>query len=207
MESFAFFSLLTPGIVTVLLVHEVGHLVLARYFGFKVLSLSIGLGPQLLSFTDGSGTTWKLRAIPIGGSCVFDDGLSENGGPVLRAQTLQRRAVVYASGPIFNLIFAMLCGVVLPTLCTNCALYSIEVGTPEATLIRLLAEFSVGIAVFNLLPVLPLDGSRLCLTAIEAGVGRDISAKCEAWFSLPSILFIGGITTAYFAWTAQKLFA
>src|SRR3954453_7892463 len=114
MESFAFFSLLTPGIVTVLLVHEVGHLVLARYFGFKVLSVSIGLGPQLLSFTDGSGKTWKLGWVRIGGSCVFDGRLSQTAGPLLRAQTLQRRAVVYASGPIFNLIFAMLCGVVLP---------------------------------------------------------------------------------------------
>jgi regulator of sigma E protease len=207
MESFVFFSLLTAGITAVLLVHEIGHLVTARYFGFKVLSVSVGLGPQLLSFTDGLGTTWRLRAFPIGGSCVFDDGLSQTAGPLLRAQTLQQRAVVYASGPIFNLIFAMLCGVVLPTLCTNCALYSSEVGTPEATLIRLLAEFSVGIALFNLLPVLPLDGSRLCLTAIEAGIGREISAKCEAWFSLPSILFIAGITTAYFAWTVLKLFA
>jgi|SRR5215212_3105002 membrane-associated protease RseP (regulator of RpoE activity) len=202
MESFVIGSLLIAGIAAVLLIHELGHLLVARYFGFKVLSLSIGWGPQLLSFTDGFGTIWRIRAIPIGGSC----GLDNNSGPKkvrrgLRSQTSQE-ALIYASGPAFNLIFAACCGLLVPMLCTNCALYGSEMGSPGATAIRLVAELSVCTALFNLLPVLPLDGGRLCLTAIEAAVGRQMSEKCENWFYGPSMVLIAGITVAYLAWTA-----
>ena len=65
-----FFSLLGAGLLVVLFVHELGHLLAARHYGVKVLSLSVGFGPQLIGFTDNRGTSWNLRAIPIGGSCV-----------------------------------------------------------------------------------------------------------------------------------------
>jgi membrane-associated protease RseP (regulator of RpoE activity) len=63
--------------------------------------------------------------------------------------------------------------------------------------VRLIAEFSVATALFNLLPLLPLDGGRLCLTAIEAGLGRPMSPIVEKRFFMFSIVFITGITLAY----------
>jgi membrane-associated protease RseP (regulator of RpoE activity) len=80
-QELLFFSLLGAGLLVVLFVHELGHLLAARHYGVKVLSLSVGFGPQLISFTDNLGTSWKLRAIPIGGSCVIDDNSKLKNSP------------------------------------------------------------------------------------------------------------------------------
>jgi len=199
-----FFFLLGTGLVAVLFVHELGHLLVARHYGMKVLSLSVGFGPPLMNFTDRLGTSWKLRAFPLGGSCVIDDNYNSKNNSVgkqadnkLLPQLLRQRAVIYAAGPIFNLIFAASFGLVVSMLCTTCALYGSEIGSPGVTGVRLIAEFSVATALFNLLPLLPLDGGRLCLTAIEAGLGRPMSPIGEKRFFMFSIVFITGITLAY----------
>jgi regulator of sigma E protease len=59
-----FFFFLGTGLVAVLFVHELGHLLAARHYGMKVLSLSVGFGLPLMNFTDRHGTSWKLRGIP-----------------------------------------------------------------------------------------------------------------------------------------------
>ncbi len=199
-----FFFLLGTGLVAVLFVHELGHLLVARHYGMKVLSLSVGFGPPLMNFTDRLGTSWKLRAFPLGGSCVIDDNYNSKNNSVgkqadnkLLPQLLRQRAVIYAAGPIFNLIFAASFGLVVSMLCTTCALYGSEIGSPGVTGVRLIAEFSVATALFNLVPLLPLDGGRLCLTAIEAGLGRPMSPIGEKRFFMFSIVFITGITLAY----------
>ncbi len=199
-----FFFLLGTGLVAVLFVHELGHLLVARHYGMKVLSLSVGFGPPLMNFTDRLGTSWKLRAFPLGGSCVIDDNYNSKNNSVgkqadnkLLPQLLRQRAVIYAAGPIFNLIFAASFGLVVSMLCTTCALYGSEIGSPGVMGVRLIAEFSVATALFNLLPLLPLDGGRLCLTAIEAGLGRPMSPMGEKRFFVFSIVFITGITLVY----------
>src|SRR5712664_2743308 len=65
--------ILVAGVLGVLLIHELGHLVAARFFGLKVSSLSIGLGPEIIGFTDRSGTRWKVALLPMGGSCAFSE--------------------------------------------------------------------------------------------------------------------------------------
>jgi membrane-associated protease RseP (regulator of RpoE activity) len=204
----AFFALFLTGIVAVLFVHELGHLVVARYFGMKVLSLNVGFGPPLIKFADRVGTTWNLRALPIGGSCVVDDfDVAEQ--PTLdrkiASRVLGQRAVVYAAGPIFNLVFAASFAVSLPVLCKNCTLYGDDLGSVGATIVHLIALFSVATALFNLLPLLPLDGGRLCLTAIEAGIGRPISALAEKWFLVFSILFTISSTVSFLTWVLLSL--
>ncbi len=58
-------------------IHELGHFIVARLCGVKVLEFAIGMGPKLLSKkSKKSGTVYSLRAIPIGG---FVSMLGENG--------------------------------------------------------------------------------------------------------------------------------
>ena len=47
-------------------VHELGHFLVARWFGVRVLTFSLGFGPKLLSFRRGA-TEYCLSAIPLGG--------------------------------------------------------------------------------------------------------------------------------------------
>ncbi len=51
--------------------HELGHFLVARWCGIKVLTFSIGFGPELVGFNDRYGTRWKLSAIPLGGYVKF----------------------------------------------------------------------------------------------------------------------------------------
>jgi regulator of sigma E protease len=119
-----YFFVIGPGLVAILFVHELGHLLVARYFGIKVQTLSVGFGPQLMNFTDRFGTSWKLRAFPISGSCSVSDRLFP--------QVLWQRAAVYAAGPIFNLILAAAFCLIAPTFCKMSAPFSNEIGSPTA---------------------------------------------------------------------------
>src|ERR1051325_79692 len=51
--------------------HELGHFLVARWCGIKVLVFSIGFGPELFGFNDRHGTRWKVSAVPLGGYVTF----------------------------------------------------------------------------------------------------------------------------------------
>ena len=51
--------------------HELGHFLVARWAGVKVLTFSLGFGPELFGFNDRHGTRWKVSAIPLGGYVKF----------------------------------------------------------------------------------------------------------------------------------------
>jgi regulator of sigma E protease len=61
------------GIVTAILVlgvlvfvHELGHFLVAKFFGVGVLEFAVGFGPMLAKWQGGE-TTYSVRAIPLGG--------------------------------------------------------------------------------------------------------------------------------------------
>src|SRR6202042_45217 len=51
--------------------HELGHFLVARWCGIRVLVFSLGFGPEIAGFTDRLGTRWKISAIPLGGYVKF----------------------------------------------------------------------------------------------------------------------------------------
>ncbi len=58
-------------------IHELGHFIVARLCGVKILEFAIGMGPKLFSVrSKKSGTVYSLRMLPIGG---FVSMLGENG--------------------------------------------------------------------------------------------------------------------------------
>ncbi|MBR6237515.1 MAG: site-2 protease family protein [Lachnospiraceae bacterium] len=56
--------------------HEFGHFIVAKAGGVRVIEFAIGMGPKLIGFKK-NGTKYVLRALPIGGACVYDTGLEE----------------------------------------------------------------------------------------------------------------------------------
>jgi regulator of sigma E protease len=101
--------------------HELGHFLIARRCGIKVLTFSIGFGPEILGFNDRYGTRWKLSAIPLGGYVKFFGDENEASVPDQAAaamteeekkvsfvhQKVGPRAAVVAAGPIANFILAI----------------------------------------------------------------------------------------------------
>jgi regulator of sigma E protease len=56
-----------------IVLHELGHFVLARGSGVRVNEFSVGFGPRLIGWTSPrSGTQYSLRALPIGGFCAME---------------------------------------------------------------------------------------------------------------------------------------
>ncbi len=51
--------------------HELGHFLVARWCGIRVLVFSIGFGPEIVGFNDRYGTRWKISAVPLGGYVKF----------------------------------------------------------------------------------------------------------------------------------------
>ena len=46
--------------------HELGHFLVARWYGVRVLTFSLGFGPKILKITRG-GTEYCVSAVPLGG--------------------------------------------------------------------------------------------------------------------------------------------
>ena len=62
------------------LVHELGHFIVAKLCGVTVHEFAIGMGPKIFSW-QGKETKYSLRLLPIGGFCNLEgeDGNSESG--------------------------------------------------------------------------------------------------------------------------------
>ncbi len=55
----------------VVIVHELGHFLAAKFLGITVETFSVGFGPEIAGFHDRSGTRWRLAWIPLGGYVKF----------------------------------------------------------------------------------------------------------------------------------------
>ena len=97
------------------LFHELGHFLAARYFGVTVESFSIGFGPRVLGVKAG-GTDFKFCLLPFGGYVKMAGGAmvgSPTGEPgELLSKPRWQRLIIASMGPIFNfgLAFALLVG-------------------------------------------------------------------------------------------------
>ena len=102
--------------------HELGHFLVARRCGVRVLVFSIGFGPELFGFNDRHGTRWKLSAIPLGGYVKFfgdDNAASVPDQAALAAmseeerrhsfihQPVGPRAAIVVAGPVANFLLAI----------------------------------------------------------------------------------------------------
>src|SRR5277367_5299563 len=103
--------------------HELGHFLVARWAGVKVLTFSLGFGPELFGFNDRHGTRWRIAAVPLGGYVKFygdqnaaslpDPGAMDKMTPderskSLPAQPIWVRALIVAAGPAANFVLAIL---------------------------------------------------------------------------------------------------
>ena len=122
-------GLATFGIIPFLIVltivvffHELGHFIVARWCGVKVVTFSIGFGPELFGFNDRHDTRWKVCAIPLGGYVRFFG--DENAASVpdhaaaaamtvdeqqvsLVHQPVRKRAAIVVAGPVANFILSI----------------------------------------------------------------------------------------------------
>lgn len=100
-------------------IHEIGHFLLAKKNGIRVVEFSIGFGPRLFSFDKGD-TKYSLKLLPFGGACQMlgDDYYGEEEVDLdhensFESKSVWARIAVILAGPLFNILLAFLLALVV----------------------------------------------------------------------------------------------
>jgi regulator of sigma E protease len=93
-------------------VHELGHFLVAKFFGVRVDAFSLGFPPKLLHKKIGD-TDYRLSVVPLGGYVkLYGENPNDEVPPELEPvsfshQPLWHRFLIVMAGPTFNLLFAV----------------------------------------------------------------------------------------------------
>ncbi len=92
-------------------VHELGHFIMARRIGVRVLTFSLGFGPKLVAFRRGD-TEYCISAIPLGGYVKMagenPEEVRTGASDEFLSKTKWQRFQVLIMGPVMNLLLAVL---------------------------------------------------------------------------------------------------
>ncbi len=89
------------------LVHEAGHLLMAKAFRVPSLRFSLGLGPRLFGVKY-RGTDYCISAVPIGGFVQLAQGHQhDTGTSCMDCVSPWKRILVFFAGPAANLLFVV----------------------------------------------------------------------------------------------------
>ncbi|MBI1951811.1 MAG: RIP metalloprotease RseP [Acidobacteria bacterium] len=100
----------------VVLFHEFGHYLVAKWLGVTVEIFSVGFGPRLAGFKRG-GTDYRVSWVPLGGYVKLkgetpEEGNAQDPGDLLSRSRFQR-FLVFVMGAVFNLVTAYVLTVVI----------------------------------------------------------------------------------------------
>ncbi len=94
--------------------HELGHFLVAKAFGVKVLKFSLGFGPKLIGKKIGE-TDYIISLLPLGGYVKMLGENEEEDEPTSLGEEersyshkpVGQRIAIVAAGPVFNLVLAL----------------------------------------------------------------------------------------------------
>jgi regulator of sigma E protease len=113
----AFLAALGP----LVFIHELGHYLVARWFGVGAESFSIGFGREIAGWTDKRGTRWKVGWLPLGGYVKFvgdlnpvsmpgefeEDMTAEERRRSFHHRPVWQRFLIVLAGPLANFLLAI----------------------------------------------------------------------------------------------------
>jgi RIP metalloprotease RseP len=101
------------GIVLMIVIHEAGHFIAAKYFGMKATEAFFGFGPRLWSTRRGE-TEYGLKAIPLGGYVriigmnPFEEVAPEDEGRTYRERPFWQKSIVVLAGIASHFVVAFI---------------------------------------------------------------------------------------------------
>lgn len=93
-----------------IIIHELGHFIMAKVNGVKVLEFSLGMGPKLFSIK-GKETEYLIKALPIGGYVKMygeEDDVEVVDDRAFSNKSSFQKLTIVAAGPIMNFILAII---------------------------------------------------------------------------------------------------
>jgi regulator of sigma E protease len=173
-------------------VHELGHFLVARWYGVRVLTFSLGFGPKILKFTR-AGTEYCVSAIPLGGYVKMAGETTADepqGAPdEFLSKSKWVRFQVYLAGPAMNLLLAVVALAIVLSNGADIPRYQSEppiIGTMEPDSVAAKAGLEVGDHLLSvngqrtatwdelMLAVLPKANRELTLEVERNGERREV---------------------------------
>ena len=108
--TFLYILLALVVLLVMITVHEFGHYIAGKIFGFKINEFSIGFGPAIYKRTKKDGEIFAIRALPLGGYCAFEgeDEEGKDNPDAFNKRPAWKRLIVLLSGVTFNFLFGIL---------------------------------------------------------------------------------------------------
>lgn len=97
----------------IVIIHELGHFILAKANGVGVKEFAIGMGPRVAQIKKGE-TVYCIKLLPFGGSCMMV-GEDENSDDekAFNNKSVWARISIIAAGPVFNFILAFILALII----------------------------------------------------------------------------------------------
>lgn len=173
------YGVLAAYLAVVVLLHELGHYVAGRAFHCVMRKVSLFFIPAISykhnshSYYDPSRHTWRdtewiLGALPLGGYTSFVSSnvpppADPRRSPFINHKPAWQRMITHAGGIIANLLTFAICLLAITLIPTDSVLTDI---------LYRAKNLSIALAVLNLLPLYPLDGSAVLTSLYEIVTGN-----------------------------------
>ncbi|MBE5753989.1 MAG: PDZ domain-containing protein [Clostridiales bacterium] len=119
-------------LLVMITVHEFGHYVAGKIFGFGIEEFAIGFGPKIFSKTKKNGEVFSIRILPIGGFCAFRGEDNESDDPTaFNNKKWWQRIIVLISGALMNFILALLAIILMFSIYGQTALVAYKLAPTE----------------------------------------------------------------------------
>lgn len=96
----------------IIIVHELGHFLVAKKNGIQVDEFCIGLGPTVIGKQIGD-TFYSIHLLPFGGACMMGEDEDRPEQNAFNNKSVWARMAVIFAGPFFNFVLAFLFSVIV----------------------------------------------------------------------------------------------
>lgn len=169
-----------PGLLIAITIHEFAHALIAKKYGDDTAKDRITLNP--FKHIDWIGLlSLFICKIGWGKSVEINpDNFKNKDIPVERAE-----AIVALAGPAANFIMAVILVVIMKVL-LGLGIVGLTRNYMLFEMIRIAALMNIGMAVFNLIPIPPLDGYKI----VKPFIGEEIANMVKKYETIITTTFI-----------------
>ncbi|MDE2037646.1 MAG: site-2 protease family protein [Patescibacteria group bacterium] len=154
------------------IIHEVSHGYMADRLGDPTARLSGRLTLDPLKHIDPIGSVIVPLATYLLGGFAFGWAKPVPYNPYNLKNKRLGEFLIAAAGPASNLVLALIFGLVIRLVASGAVSVDAAVAAPFLTVVSYVVVINIILAIFNLIPLPPLDGSKLLFSILPAQYGR-----------------------------------